>query len=78
MFCLKLPLLSEFLWQKAAEEVSILFKRVGGKEYMSGNQTEEFFLIFVFRLFTYLNQVIMQMHSKVTLYSILLTDYPIS
>lgn len=45
---------------------------------MSGNQTEEFFLIFVFRLFTYLNQVIMQMHSKVTLYSILLTDYPIS
>lgn len=45
---------------------------------MSGNETKEFFLIFVFPLFTYLSQVIIQMHSKVSLYSVLFTDYPIS
>lgn len=76
MFCLKLPLLSEILWQKPADEVSILFKVGGGS--MSGNETKEFFLIFVFPLFTYLSQVIIQMNSEVSLYCILFTDYPIS
>lgn len=45
---------------------------------MSGNETKEFFLIFVFPLFTYLSQVIIQMNSEVSLYCVLFTDYPIS
>lgn len=59
---------------------SILFKigGGGGGGSMSGNETKEFFLIFVFPLFTYRSQVIIQMNSEVSLYSILFTDYPIS
>lgn len=45
---------------------------------MSGNETKEFFLIFVFPLFTYLSQVIVQMNSEVSSCCILFTDYPIS
>lgn len=43
---------------------------------MSGNETEEFFLIFVFPLFTYLSHFIIQMHSKAAFYCILFTECP--